>query len=98
MSSMSHSKLPFQNQLIALWIVFQLGLIFHTQLGLMPLFHGLDVLAAHGHVATDISQISSVLWLMLAFFLMPLIACCSIFANSGSGVSTRTSYCSFDEC
>ncbi|PSN12302.1 hypothetical protein C7293_20845 [filamentous cyanobacterium CCT1] len=62
------------DQLIALWTVFLLGTLFHTQLALIPLFHGLSVLAPHGHVATDISEISSVLWLMLAFFILPLMA------------------------
>lgn len=74
MTSTQHSRLSLPSQIIALWIVFQLGTIFHTQLGLIPLFHGLDVLAAHGQVASDISEISSVLWLMLAFFLVPLVA------------------------
>ena len=64
----------FAVKIIALWTVFLLGTLFHTQLALMPLFHGLSVLAPHGHVATDISEISGILWLMLAFFAMPLIA------------------------
>ncbi|PSR17481.1 hypothetical protein C8255_12435 [filamentous cyanobacterium CCP3] len=62
------------DQLIALWTVFLLGTLFHTQLALIPLFHGLSVLAPHGHVATGISEIASVLWLMLAFFIVPLMA------------------------
>jgi hypothetical protein len=74
MASMNHAKLSAPSQMMALWIVFLLGTVFHTQLGLMPLFHGLDVLAAHGHVATDIREITSILWLMLAFFLIPLVA------------------------
>ncbi|MBD2109291.1 hypothetical protein [Nodosilinea sp. FACHB-13] len=64
----------FAVKIIALWTVFLLGTLFHTQLALMPLFHGLSVLAPHGHVATDIGEISPILWLMLAFFTMPLIA------------------------
>lgn len=68
-------QLPsFALKIIALWSVFLFGTIFHTQLALIPLFHGLDVLAAHGHIATDISEISTVLWLMLAFFLIPMAA------------------------
>lgn len=39
----------------------------------MPLFHGLDVLAAHGHMATNLDEISTVLWLMWAFFAVPLV-------------------------
>lgn len=64
----------FVVKIIALWTVFLLGTIFHTQLALIPLFHGLSVLAPHGQVATDVSEISAVLWLMLAFFVIPLIA------------------------
>ncbi|MBW4481218.1 MAG: hypothetical protein KME14_01610 [Tildeniella torsiva UHER 1998/13D] len=64
----------FAVKIIALWTVFLLGTIFHTQLALIPLFHGLSVLAPHGQVATDISEISAILWLMLAFFTIPLLA------------------------
>ncbi|MBD2111778.1 MULTISPECIES: hypothetical protein [Cyanophyceae] len=64
----------FAVKIVALWTVFLLGTLFHTQLALMPLFHGLSVLAPHGHVATDIGEISAILWLMLAFFVVPLIA------------------------
>jgi hypothetical protein len=68
------NKPGFVVQIFALWSVFLFGTIFHTQLGLIPLFHGLDVLAAHGHVATDIGEISQILWLMLGFFMLPLLA------------------------
>jgi hypothetical protein len=40
----------------------------------MPLFHGLDVLAPHGHVATSVAAITPVLWGMVAFFVLPLVA------------------------
>ncbi|MGB3202988.1 MAG: hypothetical protein WBA99_18930 [Nodosilinea sp.] len=65
---------PMAEQLMALWTVFLLGTLFHTQLALMPLFRGLSVLAPHGHVATDIGEISGILWLMLVFFIVPLMA------------------------
>ncbi len=74
MASQIHNKPGFAVKIIALWCVFLFGTIFHTQLGLIPLFHGLDVLAAHGHVAGDISEISAILWLMLGFFMLPLLA------------------------
>lgn len=70
----THRGLDYPIQIIALWSVFLFGTIFHTQLALIPLFHGLDVLAPHGHVATDISEITSVLWWMLLFFVLPMIA------------------------
>jgi hypothetical protein len=46
-----------------------LALLFHTDLGLMPLFHGQSI--AHSHDTNDISWI---FWLMLAFFVPPLLA------------------------
>lgn len=60
-----------QGQIIILWIVFLLGLLFHVQLGLMPLFHGLDVTVLP---AEDLAAINGIMWLMLAFFLLPLVA------------------------
>ncbi len=36
-------EITLQEKIIALWIVFLLGMLFHTQLALMPLFHGLKV-------------------------------------------------------
>ncbi|MGG6242638.1 hypothetical protein ACQ4N7_28860 [Nodosilinea sp. AN01ver1] len=74
MASQPLGRPSMADQLITLWTVFLLGTLFHTQLALIPLFHGLSVLAPHGQVATDISEISSVLWLMLAFFIAPLMA------------------------
>jgi hypothetical protein len=60
-----------QQKIIILWIVFLLGLLFHTQLGLMPLFHGISVAELQ---AQSLAQITPVLWLMLAFFVLPLLA------------------------
>lgn len=74
MLNASQDRPSFALQVIALWVVFLLGTIFHTQLALIPLFHGLRVLAPHGHVATELSEISTILWLMLAFFAIPLVA------------------------
>ncbi|MBF2097287.1 MAG: hypothetical protein IGQ88_02780 [Gloeomargaritaceae cyanobacterium C42_A2020_066] len=54
-----------------LWILFLLGLLFHVQLGLMPLFHGLDVTVSP---AENLAAIGGIIWLMLAFFLLPLVA------------------------
>jgi hypothetical protein len=61
-------KPNYPNQIITLWVAFLLTLLFHTDLGLMPLFHGQSV--AHSQDTTDISWI---LWLMLLFFLPPLL-------------------------
>ncbi len=61
-----------RQQIIVLWLVFLLGTLFHTQLGLMPLFHGLSV--AESQPAQAIAEISGILWLMLGFFTLPLLA------------------------
>jgi hypothetical protein len=60
-----------QEKIITLWIVFLLGLLFHTQLGLMPLFHGLSVANVHNQSRGDVAP---VMWLMLSFFLLPMAA------------------------
>jgi hypothetical protein len=65
-------RVNYQEKIIALWSVFLLGTLFHTQLGLMPLFHGLPV--AESQKATTISEISGVMWLMLGFFVIPMLA------------------------
>lgn len=61
----------YQIKIIALWIVFLVGTLFHTQLGLMPLFHGQNI-AIHGSEAS--ADISGILWGMLAFFTLPMVA------------------------
>jgi hypothetical protein len=63
--------IQYQQKIAALWVVFLLGLLFHTQLGLMPLFHGLSVSEFH---AQGISEITPILWLMLGFFMLPMLA------------------------
>jgi hypothetical protein len=60
-----------KQKIVTLWIVFLLGLLFHTQLGLMPLFHGIGVAEFQ---AQSLDQIAPVFWLMLAFFVLPLLA------------------------
>ncbi len=64
-----NTKVNYQTKIITLWATFLLGLLFHTQLGLMPLFHGQAI--AHSH---DSSNISWILWLMLLFFIVPMFA------------------------
>jgi hypothetical protein len=62
----------YREQIIALWTAFLLGTLFHTQLGLMPLFHGLSV--AESQHASQLRDISIIMWLMLGFFTLPLLA------------------------
>jgi hypothetical protein len=64
---MKETKYP--EKIIALWTAFLLGTLFHTQLGLMPLFHGQSV--AHAHDSPEATV--AIFWLMLIFFLFPLL-------------------------
>lgn len=61
----------YQEKIISLWVVFLLGLLFHTQLGLMPLFHGLNIVVSQSQNMTEIAPI---MWLMLSFFVLPMAA------------------------
>jgi hypothetical protein len=61
----------YQEKIITLWAVFLLGTLFHTQLGLMPLFHHQSV-ALFGSRATD--NIAWILWSMSGFFIVPMVA------------------------
>ena len=63
---------PYATKIITLWSTFLLGTLFHTQLGLMPLFHGISVARSDVH-DTD-ANVAIVLWLMLAFFTLPMVA------------------------
>jgi len=58
-----------QAKIIVLWLVFLLGLLFHTDLGLMPLFHNLSVAESQ---AQSMTEIAPILWLMLGFFVLPM--------------------------
>ncbi len=62
----------YREKIIALWTVFLLGILFHVQLGLMPLFHGLKV--TESHQAHNLGEITGIMWLMLAFFVVPMLA------------------------
>jgi ABC-type uncharacterized transport system fused permease/ATPase subunit len=62
----------YREKIIALWTVFLLGILFHTQLGLMPLFHGLSVVESQK--AASINELSGIFWLMLGFFMLPMLA------------------------
>jgi len=61
----------YQEQIVSLWSVFLLGLLFHTQLGLMPLFHGLDIITSPSQ---NMAEIAPIMWLMLVFFVLPMVA------------------------
>ncbi|MGL5884342.1 hypothetical protein [Synechococcus elongatus] len=57
-------------QIISLWSSFLLGILFHTQLGLMPLFHGRTVVVESQQ--TD-QILGGIFWGMLIFFAIPML-------------------------
>lgn len=59
----------YPHKIIALWVVFLLGTLFHTQLGLMPLFHGLNVTV---EPLPSLDHVIPILWGMLGFFAIPM--------------------------
>lgn len=69
-------SIKYPEKIIVLWITFLLGLLFHTQLGLMPLFHGLSVAESN---AKNMAEVAPILWLMLGFFVLPM---CAIIATA----------------
>src|SRR5579883_292274 len=64
-------RVNHQAKIITLWGVFLLGTLFHTQLGLMPLFHNQSIALSDAHGTANLSWI---LWGMLGFFAVPMIA------------------------
>ena len=70
------NQINYREKIIALWTVFLLGTLFHTQLALMPLFHGIDVaIMGHHHQETaTMAEITPILWGMLFFFMLPMLA------------------------
>lgn len=59
-----------------LWLTYLLAMLFHVELGLMPLFHGLSP-AIESQVRTD--RLPLLFWAMLIYFLVPL-ACVLLLA------------------
>jgi hypothetical protein len=59
-----------REKIITLWSVFLFGTLFHTQLGLMPLFYGESVAMTGTKGVASVSD----LWLMLGFFVLPMMA------------------------
>jgi len=54
-----------------LWLAYLLAMLFHVELGLMPLFHGLS---PEIESQVDPGRLALVFWGMLLYFLMPLLA------------------------
>jgi succinate-acetate transporter protein len=59
----------YLQKISALWTSFLLGTLFHTDLGLMPLFH--DMKVEHSHATGDLNAIFG---FMLVFFALPMLA------------------------
>jgi len=62
-------SMRYAEQIRACWTVFLLSTLFHTQIALMPLFHGLSVTESHIH---DYVDPDTVFWFMMIFFLIPM--------------------------
>lgn len=58
-------------RLRSLWTAYLLAMLFHVQLGLMPLFHGLSVVIGN---TINPAKLTLVYWAMLGYFLLPLAA------------------------
>lgn len=74
-------------RLITLWIAWLLAMLFHVDLGLMPLFHGQSP-EIHSHVHEG--ALPLLFGAMLAYFLLPLISIVLIaYAATAVGPATR---------
>lgn len=71
-------RVSHREKIITLWGVFLLGTLFHTQLALMPLFHNQSVAI---HDIHEIGNIAWILWLMLGFFTLPMMAMVAVLFN-----------------
>jgi hypothetical protein len=58
-------------RLRSLWTTYLLAMLFHVQLGLMPLFHGLSVVIGN---TVNPARLTLVYWSMMGYFLVPLAA------------------------
>jgi hypothetical protein len=59
-----------QLQIVALWAVFLFGMVFHSQLAMMPMLYGEDVAMP----AYKGKMPASHPWLMLGFYVIPMVA------------------------
>lgn len=74
-------------RLITLWIAWMLAMLFHVDLGLMPLFHGQSP-EIHSQLPT--STLPLLFGAMLSYFLLPLIAIVLIsYADTAAGATPR---------
>lgn len=62
-------NLTIQVQIIALWAVFLFGMVFHSQLAMMPMLYGQDVAMPNSTGKMPASHP----WLMLGFYAIPMV-------------------------
>lgn len=59
----------YPQKIASLWTSFLLGMLFHTDLGLMPIFHGVEVENSHAG-----GNLDAIFGFMLLFFVLPMLA------------------------
>ena len=74
-------------RLRSLWTAYLLAMLFHVQLGLMPLFHGLSVVIG---TTVNPARLTLVYWAMMGYFLLPLAALLLITWAAGEGRGDRS--------
>jgi hypothetical protein len=72
-----------------LWTAYLLAMLFHVDLGLMPLFHGLSP-EIESQVPKE--NLAGVFWAMLIYFLLPLISLLLITYAEDSEEGTRSRF------
>ena len=71
-------ELTMTVKIIALWAVFLFGMVFHSQLAMMPLLYGESVAMPNTKGKMPVSH----LWLMLGFFAVPMLAIAMTLVNA----------------
>ena len=60
-----------RRNVVALWVVFLFGMVFHSLLAVMPVFWGQSIAMSQEQIAAN--PIDSSMWMMLLFFLLPMV-------------------------
>ena len=82
---MSAPGIDRARRLIVLWVSWLLAMLFHVNLGLMPLFHGVSP-----EIESKLprSDLPAIYWAMLGFFALPVVALVlTSYAPGGNGRS-----------
>jgi hypothetical protein len=82
-----HSTTNHAQRLITLWLAWLLAMLFHVDLGLMPLFHGQS---PEIHSQVPLEALPLLFGLMLGYFLLPLLTIVLIsYADSAADSRSR---------